>query len=96
MKIRKHKNNRTFLITFSTRPASRTETHLNSDGTTRKVVTEGEFPLKLNRVWAIGSCWQSVRNAFLFGRDANNVATIVREAIPIATKFDGVVNICPV
>lgn len=83
MKIRKHKNNRTFLITFSQRAPGRTETHLNSDGTSRKVVIENDFPLVVNRTWASGSCKQSVLKAFLTGRDVGNTVTIIREATPL-------------
>lgn len=73
MKIRKHRNNKTFRISFTTRTPNRTETHLNSDGTTRKVVVEGSVSPR-QHVLATGSDQPSVLRAFLFGRDASNIA----------------------
>lgn len=78
MKLRKHRNNKTFRISFTTRSPNRTETHLNSDGSTRKVVIEGVE--SYGRVFATGSDEPSVLRAFLFGRDATNIRTSIFEA----------------
>jgi hypothetical protein len=88
MKLRKHKSNRTFLITFtaiSNWVRHVTETHVDETGKARKVVLPASTPppSPVFRVWATGSCKQSVLRAFLTGRDAGKISTIIREANPL-------------
>lgn len=81
MKLRKHKGNKLFKITWAQRTPVVIETHSNSDGTTRKVQRGGESQPRQS-VIAEGHNPTSTLNAFLFGRDRTNILAQIREITP--------------
>lgn len=78
MKLRKHKGNKHYKITWSQRTPRVVESHLNSDSTVRKVVIEGELVPK-RPVYTTGQNPTATLNAFLFGRDRYNITARIEE-----------------
>lgn len=78
MKLRKHKGNKHYKITWSQRTPRVVESHLNSDGTLRKVVTGGDF-IQHRPVYTTGQNPTATLNAFLFGRDRYNITARIEE-----------------
>lgn len=76
MKIRKHKSNKTFQISFQTRTFEVTKSKGNVGGWEHR-----EPVLTPDRITAVGHSAGSVRQGFLFGRDRNN--TLINSIRPV-------------
>ena len=77
MKLRKHKGNKLFKITWAQRAPTRVETHLRPGGKTEKVVISGEF-IPRQAVLTEGHNPTACLNAFFFGRDRFNIDATIR------------------
>lgn len=81
MKLRKHKDNRTYKINWTERTPRVVETHVGRGGKTERVVTGGDFKPKL-AVLVTGQNPTATLNAFLFGRDRTNILADIRQHYP--------------
>lgn len=91
MKLRKHKGNKHYKITWSQRTPRVIETHVGGGGKSERMVTGGEL-LPRQAVYTTGQNPTATLNAFLFGRDRYNIQARIEECAapderPVETQF---------